>query len=98
MKKGRPPEVCPVCGEDVPPNAKACPECGADEKSGWRPDALTSDALDLPDDDFDYHEFIEQEFGGGKSKLRPATIWVVAAAILVVVLLWLYLEIGRAHV
>ncbi|MFH1023540.1 MAG: hypothetical protein V1809_09135 [Planctomycetota bacterium] len=32
----------------VPERAKACPECGADEKTGWSPDTLY-DGLDLPD-------------------------------------------------
>src|SRR2546430_7408073 len=40
-KNPRPPEVCPACGEDVPPDALACPECGADHNSGWREDADT---------------------------------------------------------
>lgn len=44
------PAVCPVCGEDVPPRAKACPECGADERSGWKEDAHLYDGLDLPDE------------------------------------------------
>ena len=43
------PEECPVCGEDVPRGALACPECGADERSGWREDAV-ADGLDLPDE------------------------------------------------
>ncbi len=29
------PDVCPNCGAEVPPSAKACPECGSDEKTGW---------------------------------------------------------------
>ena len=55
-RTGKPFE-CPVCGEDVPANAKACPECGACEKSGWSED-LASSGLDLPDEDFDYEKFV----------------------------------------
>ena len=63
----------PVCGEDVPRNARACPQCGADEKSGWAPDAQLLDALDLPDEEFDYEDFVKKEFGGGsRSKVPPA--------------------------
>jgi hypothetical protein len=44
----------------------ACDDCGACEKSGWKnPDAAqTYDGLDLPDDEFDYNEFVAREFGG----------------------------------
>ena len=48
----RAPEICPVCGEDVPRGAPACPECGADHNSGWREDAESYDSIGLPDDAF----------------------------------------------
>ena len=31
----RPPEYCLNCGAAIPVDAAACPECGADEQSGW---------------------------------------------------------------
>jgi hypothetical protein len=48
-----PPAECPVCGEPVPRGAKACPGCGADERSGWNDEATSYDGLDLPDEAFD---------------------------------------------
>ena len=33
------PEVCPNCEAEVPAGARACPECGADESTGWSPGA-----------------------------------------------------------
>jgi hypothetical protein len=48
-----PPAECPVCGESVPRGAKACPGCGADERSGWDEDSTRYDGLDLPDEAFD---------------------------------------------
>lgn len=48
-----PPETCPVCGETVPPGARACPGCGADERSGWNEEATRYDGLDLPASAFD---------------------------------------------
>lgn len=45
-----PPGECPVCGESVPRGARACPGCGADERSGWDEESTRYDGLDLPDD------------------------------------------------
>ncbi len=77
--KQEPPEVCPVCGEDVPRNASACPECGADHLSGWREDADTTGGLGLPDEEFDYEDFVEREFGGGVKPEGIAWVWWAAA-------------------
>ncbi len=48
MKPRRSPEECPVCGAEVPPNARACPSCGADERTGWDEELTRTDGLDLP--------------------------------------------------
>ncbi|MDO8544144.1 MAG: zinc ribbon domain-containing protein [Opitutaceae bacterium] len=37
----RPPEECANCGAEIPRGAKACPECGADERTGWRETTFT---------------------------------------------------------
>ena len=79
-----PPETCPNCGADVPRNARACPECGADEKTGWSEDAY-ADRLGLPDENFNYDEFVKEEFGvKGKVRLRGISTfwWVVAILVL----------------
>jgi len=47
------PAECPVCGEEVPRDAKSCPGCGADERTGWNEEATRYDGLDLPEDAFD---------------------------------------------
>jgi hypothetical protein len=76
------PKECPVCGEAVPRGSLACPACGADHNSGWRIDGSVHDGLDLPDDEFDYDEFVQREFG---SRAKPAgikTIWWITAIIL----------------
>jgi zinc-ribbon domain len=85
MKQRRAPSTCPVCGEDVPPNAKSCPECGACERSGWGAGAGV-DGLDLPDDpdEFDYDKFVAEEFGGAPSRRAiPAFWWWIALLLLV---------------
>jgi hypothetical protein len=68
-----PPETCPNCGAEVPPKAKACPECGADEQTGWSEAARTG-GLDLPDENFEYDEFVKREFGG-KSPVPRGVHW-----------------------
>lgn len=45
-----PPDECANCGADIPHRAHACPECGADERTGWRETSIY-DGLDLPDED-----------------------------------------------
>lgn len=47
-----PPEECANCGAPIPRNARACPECGADERTGWRETSIY-DGLDLPDTAFE---------------------------------------------
>jgi hypothetical protein len=85
-----PPGPCPVCGEDVPPNAQACPECGSCHNSGWNENAAY-DALNLPNPDFDYDAYVAEEFGSNPPAQRagPAR-WLVAAATLLL-LIWFFL-------
>jgi hypothetical protein len=93
MPQNRPqaPKVCPVCGEDVPRGALACPECGADHNSGWRDDAASYDGLDLPDENFDYDDFIRREF---PPKIRPPGIkavwWITAIVLAVCIALYFF--------
>ena len=81
------PEICPVCGEEVPRGAVACRECGADHNSGWRDDAADYDGIDLPDPDFNYDEFIDQEFGSGPKPRGLGRGWWIAAVLLLLVFL-----------
>ena len=82
-------ENCPNCGAALPRNAKACPECGSDENTGWSDEAYAS-SLDLPNDEFSYEKFVEKEFGQ-KKKIVPHGMswlwWVVAVVILIAFLL-----------
>ena len=84
-KPGRkPPPVCPVCGAAVPPNAVACPECGACHDSGWKENADVYDGLDFLD------EASESDGGkvrwGKKPGLHP--FWRIVALIAVLALFW----------
>ena len=84
------PDICPICGEDVPDGAKSCPECGADHETGWK-DGASEMTYDLPDDDFDYEATIEREFGSGARPVGINLIWWVTAIILLVVFAGAYL-------
>lgn len=93
----RTPEVCPVCGEDVPPKSLACPECGSDHRTGWKKDADIYDGVDVTDgDDFNYDEFVEREFGENQSP-KPAGIkvvwWVTAIVLLIAFVLTLFVSV-----
>jgi hypothetical protein len=85
------PEVCPVCGEDVPRGSLACPECGADHNSGWREESQTYDHAGLPDEDFDYDQFVRQEFREGPKPTWIKSIWWVTAIVLIVAAIAAYL-------
>jgi hypothetical protein len=76
-----PPEECANCGATIPATAKACPECGADERTGWR-EASVYDDLDLP----------ESAWSDDDTKRRPDTPrvngvpwywWVIGVVLLV---------------
>ncbi len=82
-----PPDVCPNCGEMVPRSAKSCPECGSDEKTGWSKTAY-ADRLGLPDENFDYEEFVIGEFNSGLARPRGIHwLWWLTALILIVLFL-----------
>ena len=85
-----PPSYCPNCGSEVPANAKACPGCGSCDETGWSEETLY-DGLDLPDDTFDYDEYIKKEFSH-QSDLVPYGIspvwWLVAIVVLLAMLAW----------
>ena len=87
-----PPEICPNCGAEVPGNAKACPECGSDEQTGWSEEAH-ADGLGLPDEEFDYGDFVKREFGTKNPVPRGIHwLWWVMAVLVVAALLFLWLH------
>lgn len=80
------PETCPNCGAEVPARAKACPECGACEETGWSEEA-EGGGLGLPDESFDYDQFVKKEFGAGaRDPMRPKPVWALVALVMAVIL------------
>jgi hypothetical protein len=87
----RTPELCPFCNEEIPSGALACPECGADHNSGWREDAAFYDGVDLPDDDFNYDDFVKREFGSQAKPAALKVVWWIAGIVLIAALILMYL-------
>jgi hypothetical protein len=88
------PEICPNCGAEVPPKAKACPECGACDETGWSEGAEAQSAdLGIPEESFNYDDFVQREFGA-KKVLPYGVGWFLWIVSLVVVgtLVWLFLR------
>jgi hypothetical protein len=82
-----PPDTCPVCGEAVPRGARACPGCGADERSGWDEETTRYDGLDLPDAAF------RDEAGSATPRRRGRGLWLnVGLGVLLLLILSLILR------
>lgn len=79
------PEICPNCGALVPEEARACPECGADEETGWNDTALEQ-RLGISDpDEFDHEEWEREE--AGVTRKRPlAWLWWLTGVILLLLI------------
>ena len=81
-------DACPHCGEELEPNARACPACGSDEQTGWSERALT-DSLDLTDEEFSHDEFVRREFSGSEKIPRGIHwLWWLVASGLVIFLIF----------
>ncbi len=86
------PEVCPNCGADVPRNARACPSCGADEKTGWSESAYASN-LGIPEENFNYENFVKEEFASTPIKPRGIHwVWWLTALLLIVLFVFFCLH------
>lgn len=85
-------DYCPHCGAELPPRARACPECGSDEATGWS-ERAHEERLGVPDEEFDYEEFVREEFGGPKrARHNLKWFWWGAAVLLLLILIgsWVF--------
>jgi hypothetical protein len=83
--------ICQVCGAEVPGDASACPECGADEKTGWSQDTIY-DGTDIEDtDEFNYDDWKRREVDGrGARRTRKQWFWWVIGLLILGALLWVF--------
>jgi predicted amidophosphoribosyltransferase len=84
-----PPTECAQCGADIPPRARACPGCGADERTGWREPSVY-DGLNLPDDETDD----DARSAPRSSRPRDRLAWYWALTIIAVLLLLIVSALG----
>ena len=83
-----PPTDCAICGAEIPPNARSCPECGADDRTGWREQDPT-DGLDLPDQESTaeaYARFLRAQNGYHGRRGAQRLFWLAIAIALAVAL------------
>ena len=86
-KRGKPDWfTCPTCGAKVDEGAAACPECGADDETGWSPDAAY--------DEVDHLSAIDDEATYKSAERIPERKpwWVIAVIVLLILvsLLWIF--------
>jgi hypothetical protein len=86
--------VCPNCHTEVSIHAKSCPECGADDETGWKEGAEHAGVLGEVEDDFDYDDFVARDMGKkAPSKGKQAVFIAIGAALLAGLLLLRWLGI-----
>jgi hypothetical protein len=76
---------CPHCGADISADANFCRHCGSSDADGWRGGLPEGD----DDEDFDYDDFVEQNFSDRLTSTRIAPIWrFVTVLLLLGFVLW----------
>jgi hypothetical protein len=67
----------------VPPKARSCPHCGADERSGWNEEDARYDGLDLPDSAFEDEDAAPASRRAPGRRSGPHPFWWMVALVLV---------------
>jgi RNA polymerase subunit RPABC4/transcription elongation factor Spt4 len=84
--------TCPNCGAEISTKARACPECGSDEKTGWS-DETIYDGTGIEDpEEFDYEVWKRRESGGGKRMGKREWLWWFVAVLVLAVFVWLLIR------
>jgi hypothetical protein len=81
-----PPEDSANCGAAIPRHARACPECGADERTGWRETDLY-DGLNLPDHAYEEAGRSAKRSHTGDVKINGVAWYWWAVGVVLVILL-----------
>ena len=94
--------ICPGCGAEVRVGGAGCPRClppggrpsrharqrtDQRERHSWEQDQRL-DGLDLPDDDFNYDDFVAREFGKAPHRrMRIRWYWWATAIVLLMLMI-----------
>jgi hypothetical protein len=75
----------------VPPGARACPDCGADERTGWNEEKTRYDGLDLPAEPFDDEDMPNDAHLKPRNmrKMGPTLWWLVGIGVLLLFVLFI---------
>jgi hypothetical protein len=93
-RRPEPPEECSQCGAEIPRRALACPECGADENTGWDTNPY------LPDGDRDVPDYLTEDYDAdGAPPIFDAQPWTprgwwFVAVIVVIFMVFVFCQHG----
>jgi hypothetical protein len=76
---------CGHCGAALPVNAQSCKRCGSSDSDGWSDNAYEGDL----EEDFDYDEFVENEFSEGHTSTSLHPFWRTVVFVLLALFLLL---------
>ena len=74
---------CPGCPKPKPAKRLKAAKRKAPPRRSWEQDS-DYDGLDLPDEDFDYDEFVAKEFGTPHQRLQVKWYWWILGIIMLV--------------
>lgn len=77
------PDECAQCGGDIPRKAKACPHCGADERTGWR-EASVYDGIEFPDEEENERNAEAEAEAAGKERGGLPWYWTAVALVFLI--------------
>lgn len=89
--------ICPGCGAELRVGVRGCPPCSKPRRRKPKPKVprrpweqhSSHDGLDLPDDDFDYDEFVSKEFGRAPHRTVPIQwYWWLTAIVLLALMVF----------
>mgnify|MGYP006990009840 CR=1 FL=1 len=72
----------------MPPHARACPECGADERTGWNEEETRYDGLDLPESVNTARRLPKRSY----TPLGISRFWWIVGIAVVLILIYLQLQ------
>ena len=73
--------ACPHCGAEIREDAHFCRHCGSSDADGWR------DEVDTDVDDFDYDQYVAENFP--QNTLQTSTPWLWRAVAVILLLMFL---------